>query len=104
MRPAPLGPSEPPPTPWLLFAVLVLLIMAALAGCPRVAGPCTPGATRCADLDGGTARETCGSDGRWRLSLDCREASRNGGAFFVCQPAEGGGSTCLPATGDGWEP
>jgi hypothetical protein len=71
--------------------VLVCLFLLALMGCPTPV--CDPTETRCV----GETAEICGSDGLWRVLMEC------GGEGMVCcrieQDLDAGvpsGHTCLP--------
>ena len=71
-------------------------LLALLAGCSP-ALPCgRAAATRCGFCEGASVRETCGADGRWRITLHCGQVSQWTKAPYVCGPAPGGGVTCLP--------
>lgn len=80
---------------------VIVAFLAALAilisGCAQLQPPCYPAAaTRCAIQNGISVRETCGADGVWWVTLDCGQVSRWSGEEYQCQPASGGGATCLP--------
>lgn len=85
------------PDPFDVAVVIAWLgaLLALAAGCAPTL-PCGQEAvTRCGYRAGASVRETCGADGRWRVTLDCGEVSRWSGAPFACGPAPGGGATCL---------
>lgn len=81
----------------LAVPVIATLTFLVFASCAPVASCGVAAVTRCSVREGGTSvRETCGADGRWRVTLDCGEVSQWSGTAFACGPAFGGGVTCLP--------
>ncbi len=81
--------------------VLTCLLVLMLSGCPTPV--CDPTETRCS----GATAEICGSDGLWRVLMDCAPEGMNC-CWVEADPDAGipSGHTCLPecpATTDGGE-
>ena len=81
--------------------LLPLILFLAVAGCPL--DPCAPTETRCTR----TQAEICGSDGVWRVLMDCNAEGMR--CCWIAQDLDAGvpsGHTCLPtcpAVPDGGE-
>jgi hypothetical protein len=89
----PLRRFEPTGAAFVSVALAAALLVASLAGCPRLppVSGCTPGEQRCA----GDAPEVCSATRRWHRAGDAPCAAVGGacvtdGGVAYCTPADGG--------------